>query len=426
MIHHHHEHDKEHKETMLSEELDHASHSLSEALRISFFVLKIIMIVLVLAFLALGICIVAPDEQVIVLRFGKIQGIGEERLLGPGLHWVFPYPIDAVIRIPVEKKVNLAVGDFWYFQNPTELLPDAPKLRRVPQDLNPLLDGYCLTRGGSQNPKGDISAGSDYGIIHCKWQVVYNIDDPERFYRNVFVEDIKPGDVYFDVITESVSPLLTSVIGDAVVTTMVNYNIEEALFSSQNSIVQDIKQLIQLKLDSIESGIRINSVQLTDMRWPRQVDRAFQASIAASQASQQAADEAKGYAENTLNEAAGPIAEELLSAIKDQKNMTQQEQDYLWSQAAGQAQEKLAQARAYRTEVVENAKANAEYLKSVLPEYQKRPELFIQELYRDTIETVLNNAEEKIIIQPVEGQKGSDVWIMLNRDPGLQKEQTTE
>jgi len=106
--------------------------------------------------------------------------------------------------------------------------------------------------------------------------------------------------------------------------------------------------------------------------------------------------------------------------------LTAEQEDYLWSRVAGQAQEKLAQAKAYRTEVVENAKANAEYLNSILPEYRKRPELFIQGLYRDTMEIVLNNAEEKIVIQPVKDGRGADVWLMLNRDPSIKKEQTDQ
>jgi len=91
--------------------LDAAGRSLSEALRISFIILKVIMIVLVVAFLASGFETVGPDEQALVLRFGKIQGVGEDRLLGPGLHWILPYPIDEIVKIPVETKVNIPVDD---------------------------------------------------------------------------------------------------------------------------------------------------------------------------------------------------------------------------------------------------------------------------------------------------------------------------
>jgi len=196
---------------------------------------------------------------------------------------------------------------------------------------------------------------------------------------------------------------------------MVNYTIDEAI-SSQDRIPKHVKRLLQEKLDKIESGIEVVSVQLTDITWPRQVNRAFLASIKASQESQKVISQAKGYAENTLNEAAGPVAMELLVALKDKTN-SEEEKELLWVQLAGAAQEKIAGARAYRTKVVESAKADAEYLQKLLPEYRKRPKLVVQKIYQDAIEYVLNNADEKMIIQPTKNTKGREIRILLNRDP---------
>jgi membrane protease subunit HflK len=380
------------------DEFDAAGKSLSDALRISFIVLKIIMIVLVVVFLASGFRTVEPDEQALVLRFGKICGVGENRILGPGLKWVFPYPIDKIVKIPVAKKQNLPINSFWYYQRPEELLQQNPEFKaRPPQTLNPIKDGYCITRSEEQGQTTVGLAGSDYHIIHCKWQLTYKIDDPERFFKNTYTDDTKPGQSYADVIAKSVKPLLEYLFEDAVVTAMVNYTIDEAI-SSQDRIPKH--------------------VQLTDITWPRQVDDAFLASIKASQESQKAVSEAKGYAENTLNETAGPIAVQLLETLKDE-TASEDEKELLWSQLAGQAQEKIADARAYRTKVEETAKANAEYLQKLLPEYRKRPELVVQKIYQDAIESILNNVDEKIVIQPTEGTKGSEIRLLLNRDPTL-------
>ena len=151
------------------EELDAASESLSEALKVSFVILKVIMIVLILAFLASGFETVDSDEQAIVLRFGKIRGAGEDRLLDPGLHWILPYPIDEIIRIPVKTKVNLAVNSFWYFQTREDMLSDAKPRVRPGMGLRPLLDGYCLTRSEKGVGTTAGSDGSDYNIVHTKW-----------------------------------------------------------------------------------------------------------------------------------------------------------------------------------------------------------------------------------------------------------------
>ena len=79
-------------EVPAGDELGAAEKSLSEALRISFVILKVIMLVLVIFFLISGFRTVGSDELALVLRFGKIRGVGENRILKPGLHWVFPYP----------------------------------------------------------------------------------------------------------------------------------------------------------------------------------------------------------------------------------------------------------------------------------------------------------------------------------------------
>ncbi|MHC4425505.1 MAG: protease modulator HflK [Planctomycetota bacterium] len=423
-----------------ADELDAAGKSLSEALRISFIILKVIMIILVVAFLASGFETVDSDEQALVLRLGKIQGVGEKRLRGPGAHWIFPYPIDEIVKINVETQVNLTINSFWYFQTQEEMLSQQERRVRPDQPLNPLVDGYCISRSEKRGEaaaagemydetilRGDVEisyqdgevevelkdfsvtsqrrtltgpGGSDYNIVHTKWQLTYQIDDPERFFKNIHVEDVKTGDDYFDVITGSITPLLESLFEDTVVTEMVNYTIDEAISSEKDRIQERMRTLLQKKLDKIESGIKVVSVQLTQSVSPRQVKDAFQASMDASQTSQTTITNARAYAEDTLNK------------------------------AGGAAQEEIAEARFYRTKVVETAKANADYLQRLLPEYRQRPKLVIQQIYLDAIEQIFDNADEKFVVQTAEGAKGTELRVLLNRDPSLKpktkEEQTTQ
>jgi len=383
-------------------DLDAAGRSLSEALRISFIILKVIMIVLVLAFLVSGFKTVGSDEEALVLRFGKIRGVGEDRVLKPKTrpYWIFPYPVDMMVKIPVEKKVDLVVRSFWYYQSQERMLgePSIEKTRILPE-LDPIRDGYCVTRSERQDEIATGSGGSDYNIVHCKWQLTYQIDDPELFFKNVYVREAKPGDIYFDVITRSITPLLQNLFEDAIVTAMVSYSIDDVLFEQVARLTEHIRRLLQEKLNEIESGIKVVQVQLTDKTWPQQVNEAFEASHSASQKSEQAISKARTDAESTIIE------------------------------AASLAQEKIAEARAYRTKAVANARANAEYLQQLLPEYRKRPKLVVQKIYQDAIERIFNNAVEKFVIQPSEGTKGAEFRIMLNRDPSLKpktsKQQTT-
>jgi membrane protease subunit HflK len=424
--HHHHGHGHEHNHSTPDDaghvrQADPGYDYLSGALKVSFAVLKVIMVILVILFLFSGIRTVGPGERAIVLRFGKISGVGEARLLGPGLKLLLPYPIHEIVRIPVEKKVNLAINSFWYYQKPGEEMGDAANQKTYAgPTLNPLADGYCLVRGEKQEGTAAVSEGSDYNILHCKWVLTYQVTDAERFYKHCYVQDehLSAGQNYADIIEQNINPLLESVFSDAVVATMVNYTIEEAMFEKVASVTDRVKERLQNKLNTIDSGIKVVAVQIRDITWPRQVGDAFQASLTATQNKQKAISEAKLNAEKILNATGGPIAGELLASLHD-SSYDKQKQEQLWGQVAGRAQGQIADSRGYRTKVVEDARASAEYLKRILPEYRKYPRLVIQRVYQDAIEQVLRNADEKTVIQPALHGKSTDVRVLINRDPGI-------
>jgi membrane protease subunit HflK len=387
-------------------QLDAGSKSLADALRISFFVLKIIMIVLVILFFSSGVFTIGPDEQAIVLRFGKIRGnTSEERVLSPGLHWAIPYPIEEIIKFPGRNTVErVAVDALWY---------DETK-QTAPRSLDPVMDGYCLTRNDTV---ADLKAGDDYNIVHSKWLLTYKISDCELFLKNVYVKPAPAGQNYIDVISQSAEPLLKALTCDAIVATMVQFSIDEAI-KSDADISRQAKKLLQAKLDNIESGIEVDSMQITAVTWPRQVDDAFVASIKASNEADKTIRQAKGYAESRINEVGGT---EIINAFST-PNVTEAQMEYYWANASGQVRQAISEAKAYRTKVVESAKANADYLAKLLPEYRKRPKLVLERIYYDAMEEILSNTQETIIAQPASGIKNTEFRVMVNRDPALGKD----
>jgi hypothetical protein len=128
--------------------------------------------------------------------------------------------------------------------------------------------------------------------------------------------------------------------------------------------------------------------------------------------------DARSYAETTLNETAGGVAEELFEVLNG-RTVSEEEEKFLWENLAGEAKVRIADARVYRARVVDTAKASADYLQKLLPEYRKRPELVLQEIYWDAIEQVLTNTGEKFIIQPAQGVKGHEIRVIVNRNPNL-------
>jgi membrane protease subunit HflK len=398
----------------------------SNALNVSFTLLKVIMIILVIVFIVSGFRKVEHDEQALVLRFGKIRGLGEERVLGPGLKILWPYPIHEIIKIPVQRKINVPLNLFWYYQKPGDEMGESDNTPVMPT-LNPLIDGYCLVRGEKQGPLIESTEGSDYNILHSKWVLTYQIINPEGFYKNCFVDEsgLQAGQNYGDVIEHNITPFLEDLLADAVVRTMVNYTIEEAMYERSASVTEHVKRLLQDKIDKLNCGIRVIDVQRNRIAVPRQAAQAFQAAHSAVQAREKTISEAKLYYEKTLSETAGPVAVELLKALHEKDadaNRTEQH----WQRLAGRAQEQIADARAYRTKVVESARANADYLRQILPEYRKYPKLVIQRIYKDAIEEIIEKADEKIIMQPAQTQGGTEIRVQLNRDPALKSKESEQ
>src|SRR5277367_5844521 len=114
----HEHHDHEHSPA--PETRDAGSQALAEALSSSFAIVKIVMVLLVVAFFASGFFQVGPQEKAVILRFGKPVGEGQNALLNAGPHWSFPYPIDEVIHIPITEVLKVKSTTGWFFTTPEQ------------------------------------------------------------------------------------------------------------------------------------------------------------------------------------------------------------------------------------------------------------------------------------------------------------------
>ena len=131
--HHDHDHSHDHPHSTPDTPVDAGSQALAEALRSSFAIVKVVMVLLVLVFLASGFFQVGPQEQAIILRFGKPVGEGKGELVD-----VIGWRLDDVvqrIRGPGGTVVRLQVL-------PAGAAPGSPEKtielkREVPEAMKP-------------------------------------------------------------------------------------------------------------------------------------------------------------------------------------------------------------------------------------------------------------------------------------------------
>src|SRR6187399_2000997 len=93
---------------------DASNQALNEALGSSFMLVRILMVLLLGAFIFSCVFTVSPNEVAVVLTFGKPSSRGPEALLKPGLHWAFPYPVDEIVRIRVGETKTVVANNGWY------------------------------------------------------------------------------------------------------------------------------------------------------------------------------------------------------------------------------------------------------------------------------------------------------------------------
>ncbi|GIT05050.1 MAG: hypothetical protein CM1200mP29_04610 [Verrucomicrobiota bacterium] len=87
---------------------DARTRALNEALQSSFKVVRVIMVILAIAFLGSGITKIDNNKRALHLRFGEYIDT-----LNPGLVWAWPYPIDEIVQIPVNENRTITSDVGW-------------------------------------------------------------------------------------------------------------------------------------------------------------------------------------------------------------------------------------------------------------------------------------------------------------------------
>ncbi|HEY2083266.1 MAG TPA: protease modulator HflK [Verrucomicrobiae bacterium] len=336
--------------------VDSGSQALTEALRSSFAIVRFVMGVLIVVFLCSGFFKVEPNERAMILRFGKPLGVGEKALLGPGLHWSFPYPIDEVVKVSVTgiQKVTSNVG--WYAVSPEQELagtepPPAPS-------LNPSVDGYTIT--------------ADANIVHVRSTLYFRIEDPVR-YTFGFV---------------NASNMVQNALNNAIVYASANFKVDDILTRDKAGFQEAVRHRATELLDKQNIGVAVDQcdVQTT---WPRQqkVSDAFVAVLNAQINRDRALQAASSYTNQVLTAA----------------------------QANSNGIVNIAESE--RAQLINDLASRSSNFVSILPWYQTNKDLFMVQQFNQTMGRVLTNVQDKIYVSERTDGKPRDLWLMLNREP---------
>jgi len=310
------------------------SRALEDALRSSFFIVKIIMVGLVIVFLASGFFTVDPQHKAILLRFGKPVGEGADALLGPGPHWAFPPPIDQKVFIPFTS-VQTADSTIGWYQSPDDRAKGMEPPIPTPE-MSPATTSYALT--------------ADTNIVHVRATVRYTITDPIRF--------------HFDFTDAPV--FITNALNNALLFATSAFKVDDILTQRKQVFHEAVAERLRELLNEEQLGVTIDSPVVEE--WPpRFLEGKFSEVNSANSLAHRMIEISESY--STTNVAA----------------------------AKGEAAARIGYADAQRQALVTYMAAEAQAFTNFLPQYVKDPAFYKQFRVMQLWNEILTNSPDKMV-----------------------------
>jgi modulator of FtsH protease HflK len=357
--HKHHDHD--HSAPVTAD--DAGSQALAEALGSSFAIVKIVMVLMVVAFFCSGFFTVGPQEKAVILRLGRPVGEGQKALLTSGLHWSLPYPIDEVVRIPIVEQQHVSSNNGWYFTTPEAEL--SGEEMPAGASLNPAIDGYVIT--------------ADRNIVHARATVYFHVEDPIQF--------------AFDF--ASASNALQNALDNALIYTAAHFQVDAALYSERDRFREAVQQRVTELAEQEQLGIIVDQCTLDDIIPPRQLKAVFDQVTTSRENRNKALNDAHSYENQVLN------------------------------QSGAHATSITNEAATASANYVKSINAEAKRFSDLLPQYQTNSSLFVQMTFVQTMEHVFTNVQDKIYLPQRADGKPRELRLMLNREPPQPKPAAT-
>lgn len=403
----------------MEEPLDPANQSLSDALRVSFKILKFIMLVVLVFFLASGVFLVEQsEEEVVLLQFGVAHGPYKE-----GVHWGWPYPVGEVIRVPMGTR-TLNVDDFWMKVSSQDKGKPPSQLTAREQGLDPAVDGSVIT--------------GDRSIMHIGLEVNYAIRDSLKFVRNVRRLEEETNKTHGEHV-------IRTAVANATVANVARAT-EAELMRSPGALVENIRQTAQKTLDRLETGIQLNvkgGIVADQRYWPLQVKDAVLNVQKAENTQNELIQQARKGMQEKLQQAAGPAWEKLRDEIRALERAagghvaearsveeilaaldTSRIDEILMSpETAGQAKRILEEAKQERERILLATQARHETFVRLLNSYRANPTLFKEHHLQDALIRLHDSVGVKRWMLPF-GEKNLVLWF--NPDPKEMREAEEE
>lgn len=264
-----------------------------------------------------------PAESVgVVQRFGRYLETS-----GPGLRFRIPFGVDRVTEVPVQRQLKMEFG---------------------------FSTGYTTNeyQSSRESEAEKNMVTGDLNAAEVEWVVQYGVTDARAYLFHLRTPEATLRDVAESVMRE--------VVGDRTV--------DEVLTFGREDIQMEVRKQLVTVVDRLGMGLRVEQVQLTNVRPPRPVQRSFDEVSRAQQEREQLINQANG------------------------------EYNKVVPRARGEAEQKVSEAEGYAVKRVNEAEGDVARFNALLTQYEKAPEVTRQRIYLETMAEVIPKLGGKIIL----------------------------
>lgn len=280
---------------------------------------RIILAAVIAGYLSIGVYSLQSGQEAVILFWGK----DVRHNASPGLGFHLPFPFEKAVKVNVRQMRTVIVGD--------------------------------------EKGKGVECFTGDENLLLIRSVVNYDVADAGRFLFG----------------SADLGKVISTAAKKCIVEELSSMFIDDIMTTGKTTLRLSLKDKIQAAADSLNLGVRVLSVELTDISPPSNASGAFMQVSDAREKKQRIIREAEGYANTVI------------------------------PQARGEADSLSASAEAYRAEALNRARAETEAFNALLKEYLKNPSVNARITYLQYLQKIYSRCNVTIDSNP-----GSSVYYI--------------
>ncbi len=271
-------------------------------------------VLLILTYLASGFFTLQSGQHAVILRFGKVV----EMVVRPGIHYHFPAPFESIKRAHVSNVQTVSIAN-----------DQIKNQERFTGDENLV-------------------------IVHAT--ISFDIKDLNKY---LFISnDVKR-------FIQATGQMILS-------RELAKMTVDNAMTSGKSVLRLTSRDQMQKLLDKLKTGVRIISVELTEISPPSQVNSSFKAVSNARVKKQEIIKDAEGYANSTI------------------------------PRSRGTAASLIHEANAHANELINRAKAHTSVFESLLSEYGRNRKIYKRQKFAETMDYISKKATIRFNSNPAQ------------------------